>query len=33
MNVTDAIGEILKAEGVEYLFSYPVNPITEGFSV
>ena len=30
MNVTDAIGEILKAEGVEYLFTYPVNPITEG---
>ena len=30
MIVTDAIGEILKAEGVEYLFTYPVNPITEG---
>ena len=30
MNVADAIGQILKAEGVEYLFAYPVNPIIEG---
>ena len=30
MIVSDAIGEILKAEGTEYLFAYPVNPITEG---
>ncbi len=30
MIVSDAIGEILKAEGTEYLFTYPVNPITEG---
>ncbi len=29
MNVADAIAQILKAEGVEYLFSYPVNPIIE----
>ena len=30
MTVSDAIGEILKAEGTEYLFTYPINPITEG---
>ena len=30
MIVSDAIGEMLKAEGTEYLFAYPVNPIIEG---
>jgi acetolactate synthase-1/2/3 large subunit len=30
MKVVDAIGHILKAEGVEYLFAYPVNHIIEG---
>lgn len=29
MNVADAIAEILKREGVKYLFAYPVNPIIE----
>jgi thiamine pyrophosphate-dependent acetolactate synthase large subunit-like protein len=29
MKVVDAIAYILKAEGVEYLFAYPVNPIIE----
>ena len=29
MNVADAIAEILKREGVEFLVSYPVNPIIE----
>jgi acetolactate synthase-1/2/3 large subunit len=29
MQVADAIARILKAEGVEYLFAYPVNPIIE----
>ncbi|MDQ3248821.1 MAG: thiamine pyrophosphate-requiring protein [Chloroflexota bacterium] len=29
MKVADAIAHILKAEGVEYLFAYPVNPIIE----
>src|SRR6185295_14758483 len=29
MNVADAIAQILKAEGVEYLFAYPVNPLIE----
>ena len=29
MKVADAIAQILKAEGVEYLFAYPVNPIIE----
>lgn len=29
MKVVDAIAHILKAEGVEYLFAYPVNPIIE----
>ncbi|MDP6777861.1 MAG: thiamine pyrophosphate-requiring protein [Candidatus Latescibacteria bacterium] len=29
MQVADAVAHILKAEGVEYLFAYPVNPIIE----
>ena len=29
MKVADAIAKVLKAEGVEYLFAYPVNPIIE----
>ncbi|MXX28436.1 MAG: hypothetical protein F4Z45_01650, partial [Gammaproteobacteria bacterium] len=29
MNVNEAIGKVLKAEGVEVLFAYPVNPIIE----
>jgi acetolactate synthase-1/2/3 large subunit len=29
MKVVDAIAHIMKAEGVEYLFAYPVNPIIE----
>lgn len=29
MKVVDVIAQILKAEGVEYLFAYPVNPIIE----
>lgn len=29
MNVADAIAQILKLEGVKYLFAYPVNPIIE----
>jgi acetolactate synthase-1/2/3 large subunit len=29
MNVTQAIAEVLKREGVEYLIGYPVNPLFE----
>ncbi len=29
MNVSEAIGKVLKAEGVDVLFAYPVNPIIE----
>ena len=29
MKVTQAIAEVLKREGVEQLFAYPVNPIIE----
>ena len=29
MKVVDAVARVLKAEGVEYLFAYPVNPIIE----
>ena len=29
MTVADAIAQILKAEGVEYLFAYPINHIIE----
>lgn len=29
MNVSDAVAHILKAEGVEYLFAYPVNHLIE----
>ena len=29
MKVADAVAKVLKAEGVEYLFAYPVNPIIE----
>ena len=29
MNVAQAIARILKAEGVEILFAYPVNPLIE----
>ncbi len=29
MKVVDAVAHVLKAEGVEYLFAYPVNPIIE----
>ena len=30
MTVTDAIASVLKAEGVEFLFAYPVNHLIEG---
>src|SRR5207244_10781128 len=30
MKVTNAIAQILKKEGVEFLIGYPVNPIIEG---
>ena len=29
MKVVEAVAKVLKAEGVEYLFAYPVNPIIE----
>src|SRR5215472_6447706 len=29
MNAADAVAEILKREGVEFLIGYPVNPIIE----
>jgi acetolactate synthase-1/2/3 large subunit len=29
MKVADAVAKVLKAEGIEYLFAYPVNPIIE----
>ena len=29
MKVVDAVAQILKAEGVEYLFAYPFNPIID----
>ncbi|MCY4021712.1 MAG: thiamine pyrophosphate-requiring protein [Chloroflexi bacterium] len=29
MKVADAVAKVLKAEGVEYLFAYPVNPLIE----
>lgn len=29
MKVVDAVAKVLKAEGVKYLFAYPVNPIIE----
>lgn len=29
MNVADAVAHALKAEGVEFLFAYPVNPLIE----
>ena len=29
MKVADAVAHILKQEGVEYLFAYPVNPLIE----
>ncbi len=29
MKVVDAVAKVLKVEGVEYLFAYPVNPIIE----
>ena len=29
MKVVDAVAKVLKAEGIEYLFAYPVNPIIE----
>ena len=29
MKVVEAIAKVLKAEGVEVLFAYPVNPIIE----
>jgi len=29
MKVVDAVAKVLKSEGVEYLFAYPVNPIIE----
>lgn len=29
MKVADAVAHILKAEGVDYLFAYPVNPLIE----
>ncbi len=29
MNVADAVAGVLKEEGVEYVFTYPVNPIIE----
>ena len=33
MKVADAIAHVLKEEGVEILFSYPVNPIIEAAAV
>src|SRR5207248_11801634 len=30
MKVTNAIAQILKKEGIEFLIGYPVNPIIEG---
>ncbi len=33
MKVADAIAHVLKKEGVEILFSYPVNPIIEAAAV
>lgn len=30
MKVADIIAQILKAEGAEYLFAYPVNPPQKG---
>ncbi len=29
MKVADAVAKVLKAEGVDYLFAYPVNPLIE----
>ncbi len=29
MKIADAVAKVLKAEGVEYLFAYPVNPLIE----
>ena len=29
MKVADAVAEILKREGVEFLVAYPVNPVIE----
>ena len=29
MNVVDAIAHTMKAEGVDILFAYPVNPLIE----
>ena len=29
MKVVDAIAKVLKAEGVDHLFAYPVNPLIE----
>ena len=29
MNVAQAVAHVLKKEGVEYLFAYPVNPLIE----
>ena len=33
MKVADAIAHVLKAEGVDILFAYPVNPIIEAAAV
>ena len=30
MKVANAVAEILKREGIEFLIGYPVNPIIEG---
>jgi acetolactate synthase-1/2/3 large subunit len=27
MNVTEAIAEIMRAEGIDYLFGFPSNPL------
>ena len=29
MNVVDAIAHAMKAEGIDMLFAYPVNPLIE----
>ena len=33
MQVTEAIAEILKAEGVKFIIGYPVNPIIEAAAI
>ena len=33
MNVAEVCAAVLKAEGVEYLLTYPLNPLTEAAAV